>query len=146
MTWDELVELEPDLAVLAADIASEPALCGHCSVHAWYGWGDKGFKSRMLSLVGFMRVYPDQNAFDDPPRPRGMSHHALTMRELIAIGNAQEQHLATWLSTLPEADADRERVLRTSDAYDTTYQHLFDLIPVLPAGARCAGCDRDSVG
>lgn len=140
MTWDELVELEPELAVLAADIANEPPLCGVCCLWAWFGVDEGGngygFKSRMFSLVGYGRAHPGSGLVN------GLAtDHGMPLGDFLEAMEGGAERCTAWLASLPAVDADRERFLRTSDAYATAYRHLFDAIPVLPPGAPCPECD-----
>jgi hypothetical protein len=135
--------MEPGLGVLAADIASQPAACGYCRIEAWYGFdhrhlGHKGFKARMLSLVGFGRAFPGSSVPDGMNVERVVS---VPLDEMLKAAIARKRRRRAWLATLPQIDAYYERLLHSPEAYDTAYRHLFDLIPVLPPGAVCA-CDE----
>lgn len=61
LTWEQLVEAEPQLAELEASVcavkATDDTFCAHA---VWYGYGreDGGLRGRLIALVGWNRNHP----------------------------------------------------------------------------------------
>lgn len=140
MTFDDLCRLDARLRDLERDVREFADVYGRkeprCANAAWYGYGPfqgRGFKPRLLKLVGDEREPLGYAAPQFPPHPDEFSipidhpyFDECNRLYQAAVDEAEER-------LTPEA-RDNERVLRSSSAYDVVYDHLYELLP------DCSGC------
>ncbi len=119
--FDDLVKLEPELGPIETAIRAVVLVPNFCANSVWYGYEGLGFKERMSKLVGHCRgIIPGTGI---AATGKKMFY---TMRELM--DDPQQKTPAT---------TEEERYLRSSDAYDVAYDHLYKLLPDCQAGCVC---------
>jgi hypothetical protein len=145
MTFAELCEMEPRLRDLERDVKEFAAWYGRkrcrCANAAWYGYANfhgKGFKPRLLTLVGFEREPPGYVA---PVLPDFQGKQIGKLVVVSAGDPVLEQRMQLRSKSyhdavrrLPEAARVNEKLLRSPRAYDVAYDHLYALLP------NCRGC------
>lgn len=120
-TWPDLTSAEPRLIELEAHIiqhsAEQAALLisdpdtTYCANAAWYRNG--GYKTQMHELVGWSALIIDSHKM--PPPADGFAYQ---VGELLALADPPTK------TNHPHHD-----LLRSRDAYDIAYHHLYTLLP-----------------
>lgn len=126
LTWERLVELEPRLGPLLAEIRAikdNGRRMGFCANVRWYGyheyWG-QGFKKQMARLVGWHRV----PAGSDRPQSKPMRGDASRAFEVVSLWDLPEPEPLDM-----EAEGPERAVLYGSEAYDLAYNILYSALP-----------------
>lgn len=143
LRWEELVGLEPALGLIEAEVrflASRAHEDPHwCANARWYGYPDPavGFKRKVSHLVGMSRgaALSVTKPACGEGCPKGRHLHLTTAADILRDPAVQARRRA--VAELIRTNA-TERILRSSDAYDIAYDHLYDLLP----GCRDCGCAR----
>ncbi len=122
LSWDVLVDAEPRLADLEADVIAEtPDVYGdYCANAAWLGRG--GFKARYVRLVGWHR--------DKPARvPDPYEQFQATGKGLRVVQLSTVKPDITYRARRAADGAAGLGWLWSREAYDVGYRYLYGLLP-----------------
>lgn len=123
-TWDELVELEPGLALLEHEILKVqdwPERPHFCKGAYWYG--ERGGKIELVRLVGSWRRGVD---LATDLHEGGEGPIFMSADEFILRGEGYGRIHAQIREQEEQAG---HGVLWTSEAYDVAYEHLYGILP-----------------
>jgi hypothetical protein len=151
MNFDDLCEIEPRLQQLADEaerFADETVDDGNvCASAKWYGYGGyeaTGIKERLVQLVGHERKPRGYVAPQLIPIPD--SFVVMSDPRLTANMKAEGDAIHVAIAGLSEADAEKEKHMRSSAAYDLAYDHIYNLLPDCRGACACSCIMRALVG
>jgi hypothetical protein len=125
VTWEELVELEPTLALLeheARKVQDWPDRPYFCMEPYWYG--DHGFRHELGRRIGWGRHGVEVET--DLHEGGSEKPHLMTAAELVVRTQGYDE-IKERIRTAEEAEG--KGILWTSEAYDLAYAHLFAILP-----------------
>lgn len=116
LTWEKLVELNPELGRIEADIkalaAADTGEGFFCANRHWYNYKhDGGFRRRLILNVGW-HCYDDPDYKSPPPRD-GLSY---------SVSELMDHPAPRKLKPVPLE-------LGSQYAYQIAYDHLYNLLP-----------------
>jgi hypothetical protein len=134
VTWELLVSAEQDLLRLEAEALwmAKHAGLHPCANEIWYRF----LKPQLLKMIGHGRGYPRGVPAYEPAGgwPDDNPLHGVCLGDPEVVAHYE----LVKASRYPATTAD-EKMLRGSDAYDTAYDHLYELLPDCEHEGMCRG-------